>query len=515
MVIALKEAWAQDHLVTTKAIPAPLAGYMVHIVLQLPDSPPLHIVGLYRPNTSGWWVVHAEMVAYLETQMAVAGPDAQWLLGGDVNAVQRAADRSSGALRAIDTLCCDHLRRLNLESAFVRPSDAVTPMSYIRQRNSGNDCFSRIEYWLCRCGSELLASVRSSPQPEVLVDPDIDGVSDHRPIILAVPTTSLFASPPPVPQAPVARQARLKRPFTAAKLAAWRDGVLASTGPAAATLSLQLQGQDEHSIEAAAALHPAASSAIDDIVEHAVSQARLIFGVTKPAPPLRGDEQGRTWYLPRTLARQWQEHFKMLRLHRAVYRLAAKCAQGHITLAELCTHPVFAQYKAQPHMHPALSSDVPTSVSTLRTVLMPHLKEAIESHRTGMTDVIRTQRQRVMSKHAKTLRTQFWTNRARANAAVFGAADNNTGAAKEHISAIRHPIHHVVSGADRIREGLDWFHRRQMSPAVPACSPAKSRGARRPHRQQVSPPLTSSSSTGGEQPLAWRTGSPGTLLMHV
>ena len=91
------------------------------------------------------------------------------------------------------------------------------------------------------------------------------------------------------------------------------------------------------------------------------------------------------------------------------------------------------------------------------------------------------------------LRSQFWANRKKANAAIFGAAGNNTGSFTGTMSAIQHPLRGVVTAPAHIRQGLDWFHRQQMSPAVPASQATNlpwEPGAPTQHNEMAPDPFT-------------------------
>ena len=186
VMIAIKERWAQDHLIRKAAVPSDLVGYLLHVRIQLPASDPIHVVGVYRPNGPGSRPVHDRITNHLKGQMVAAGPRAQWLIGGDLNATQRAPDRTSLKFHPIDQQLCDDIRYLNLDSAFARPS-GPTPVSFKQDRLHSDGVSSRIDDWLCVPGSTMLASVRAVPQTEVVADPELDGESDHSPVPLKVP----------------------------------------------------------------------------------------------------------------------------------------------------------------------------------------------------------------------------------------------------------------------------------------------------------------------------------------
>ena len=107
--------------------------------------------------------------------------------------------------------------------------------------------------------------------------------------------------------------------------------------PSPSHVNEALEALNAGSVEAAAAGYDAATAVVTSVLNQAIDTAKQIFGVTNPARPAHDGTQSRKWYLPRVPARQWNHHFSLLRLHRAVHTLALKCSAGHLSLGSLVT----------------------------------------------------------------------------------------------------------------------------------------------------------------------------------
>jgi len=123
----------------------------------------------------------------------------------------------------------------------------------------------------------------------VWVPDPVAEASDHHPVRVVVQTTALFSSPPPDMPATVPRQEALNRPFGEESLAAWSDGVTATTGLAASRAVAALEVLNAGSTETAAAGYDAATAAITNVLNQAIDTAKELFGVTKPMRLPHGD----------------------------------------------------------------------------------------------------------------------------------------------------------------------------------------------------------------------------------
>lgn len=50
----IRSEWALPHLLHRMPSPPSPARCMIHARLSLPDTEPLNIIAIYRPNSSGW-----------------------------------------------------------------------------------------------------------------------------------------------------------------------------------------------------------------------------------------------------------------------------------------------------------------------------------------------------------------------------------------------------------------------------------------------------------------------------
>ena len=128
------------------------------------------------------------------------------------------------------------------------------------------------------------------------------------------------------------------------------------------------------------------------------------------------------------------------------------------------THPKWTQFCNHPHVQGR--QNYPVTIDELQSVVIPNLLGIVNMHKGSMTDVLNTQQQHVANQQAKTLRSQFWASRKKADTAVFENTGNNTGVVNNTIGAMQHPLRGVTLTPPRSSRA--WFHRQQMSRLVPA-----------------------------------------------
>ena len=470
VMVAIKEEWAQDHLISKEKVPSDLFGYLLHLRIQLPASDPLHIVGVYRPNGSGSRPIRDRITSHLKGQMTAAGPSAQWLVGGDLNATQRAIDRTSLIFHPIDRQFCEDMTHLNLSSAYARPSGPAQ-MSFKQDRLHCEGVSSRIDDWLCTSGSTLLSSVRAVPQTEIIVAPDLDGESDHNPVMLKVPYRSLFACLPPTPPPPMPRPAALRRPFPAALLTQWSDGVRAADGPTAARIAARCERLLAGPNPVAAETYDQVFAEIDAALARAVSKAVDTFGATAPVQPSTEAAHSRKCFLPRKLGNQRKHHLKLLRLCRTVYKLVHAYSEGRLNHDQLIDNNKALEFLLNRQLSGSIGDmifDLCEQPQLLQTHVLPGLKNLMAVHKSNMKAVTRTQKKHEAQKQRKHLQTLYTKSRRQAHKVVFGASGSNTGELKGGISAAQHPVRGLVTEPEQVRQAVDWHHRQQLAPAVPA-----------------------------------------------
>ena len=157
--------------------PEHLQGYFTHLEISLPDSLPLHVIGVYQETAHPLAIpVQISIFEYISTLSSRT--DISLLIGGDFNAVNQPCDRNPIPEHPspLDRGFQDYLFTLSLQSAFP-PAEVRRPMSF--QQDSARGSASRIDDWL----SPQVCPHLALPVPQILPTQFSDG-SDHAPILL-------------------------------------------------------------------------------------------------------------------------------------------------------------------------------------------------------------------------------------------------------------------------------------------------------------------------------------------
>ena len=143
----------KGHKVTNVCPPAHLVsllqGHIVHVTVQLPHQPRLHVLGVYMPCT-GAEANSIRRAAYeylreVTTTAQTAGECT--LMGGDWNAVLTEADRSSGAMSSQDKAHADFVHTSGL-----RPLGGMHPRQHTYMADSDSKTTSRLDDVLVMAG---------------------------------------------------------------------------------------------------------------------------------------------------------------------------------------------------------------------------------------------------------------------------------------------------------------------------------------------------------------------------
>jgi hypothetical protein len=302
------------------------------------------------------------------------------------------------------------------------------------------------------------------PQIEVIVDPELDGESDHSPVLLKVPYAAVFACSPPAAPPPMPRPEALCRPFPAALLTAWTDAVLAADGPTATSLAAWCERLHAAPGPVSSQDYDAAFAAIDNALTRVVTQAVDTFGTTAPVQPDASTEQQRTCFLPRTLGKQRKHHLKLLRLCRTVYQQVHAFSEGRINHDQLLDNNTVTAFALDTELSGTIGDMIfslsdPAWPRLAQSRVLPRLKNLMKMHKINMKAVLRTHGKHIAQKQRKHLQTLYNKSRKQAHKVIFGASGNNTGVMHGGISAVQHPVRGLVTNPDQVRQAVDWHHR--------------------------------------------------------
>ena len=303
--------------------------------------------------------------------------------------------------------------------------------------------------------------------------PELDGESDHRPVLLRVPYAQVFACSPPSLPPPMPRPEALCRPFPATSLTTWTDAVLAADGPTAALLAAWCERLHAASEPVSPHDYDAVFTGIDGALTRAVTEATDTFGTTAPVQQGANADQQRTCFLPRTLGRQRNHHLKLLRLCRTVYKQVHAYSEGRVNHDQLLANDKVTDFALNAEMSGPIGDMIfslsdPQWPRLAQTHVLPRIKNLMKMHKINMKAVSSTHGRRIAQKQRKQLQTLYYHSRKQAHKVVFGASRDNTGVMKGGVCAVQHPVTGVVTDPGQVRQAVDWHHRQQLSPAVPA-----------------------------------------------
>ena len=194
VLVAVRHSLAKWGQLCVRPCPAKAQGRLLHVVLSLPHSPTLHILGAYMPPGSDASALaqRAGIEGAVMGVIAEASREgAHCLVAGDFNATLQPQDRSSGRAYRADAHHAEFVAKsqlLPLERCVERGrpptfvSDELTP---------GQASTSRIDDILTTC-----RATTSDPRTQVRVLPPT-ATSDHRPLLATVPAASMSLVLPP------------------------------------------------------------------------------------------------------------------------------------------------------------------------------------------------------------------------------------------------------------------------------------------------------------------------------
>lgn len=186
VLIAVSKRLTELGQIRQEPLPKEVHGYMLHVVVENPDSNPLHILGVYCPPQSTAQDLRNVIYAQCKATLA-ATPHTHHttIVAGDFNATIQDLDRYRDQQH---TETCDRMHRKFLQEAQLCTVDPPTPgcarrHSY-RKHTSSTPC-SRIDDIYLNLPREEIASAK--PEVEFV---DMSGIcTDHDMMCAKYPTT--------------------------------------------------------------------------------------------------------------------------------------------------------------------------------------------------------------------------------------------------------------------------------------------------------------------------------------
>ena len=169
-------------------------GRLLHVVLSLPHSPPLHIMGAYMPPGSDASALaqRAGIEGAVRSAIAEASREgAHCLVAGDFNATLQPQDRSSGRVYMADAQHAEFVARCQLQPLEPCAEGGRPPTFVSDELTPDQASTSRIDDILTTCE----ATARDPCTQVRVLSPT--ATSDHRPLLATVPAASMSLVLPP------------------------------------------------------------------------------------------------------------------------------------------------------------------------------------------------------------------------------------------------------------------------------------------------------------------------------
>lgn len=459
--------------VDVSSLPCPpaLHGYLSHTRLHALGAPAArHCISVYLPIDERRTAVVDAVAAYIQATMQ-SSPADMFLVGGDLNGVQQAADRSAGSLTPADTQLLATMEACGLVSVF---SQCLGPRPHTFHSTAAS---ARLDDFLCKADDPLIAHLAASPQPQIVASLAACH-SDHRPVSFAAPASVLLGTmlPPaqpaqPAPQpAPAAADARpvFARPFPPDKLLAFQHQAGAECGARA--------------LEAATAIHAALAA---DAVPRAAADALLLEGwaclqqacevayqvlpTKQQQLPAQRPPAGQQRFYSRARARQHTAHLKHVTACRKMARLLHKLAQGRTTWRAILDSPCSATITADADLAAVIAP--PSEEQAAAPGVLLEYGVAVHASRMHHKAALRTLRRGHATdcahKERKLFAQRYHACPNRVAKELFGT-DNNTGDIQHTMPVVQHPTQGLVTEPAAIREAIHFHHLSSASPKVPA-----------------------------------------------
>ncbi len=169
-----------------------MQGFMLHVTLTLPESTPLHVIGVYCPHNT---IVRRRIYWIIQHLLHKQIPLAETIMvAGDFNATARKCDRTGLSCRA------DQLHQDFLESSGLTPMDQPqqrdVPRHFTYRKGMSNLPCSRIDDILINRTPQALAGMDITAHVQ-----DMTGSSsDHNILRVETPFSSIHLLPPLPPE---------------------------------------------------------------------------------------------------------------------------------------------------------------------------------------------------------------------------------------------------------------------------------------------------------------------------
>jgi exonuclease III/ribonuclease HI len=226
VLMAVNKRITELGAVRQQALPAAAQGYLLHVVVEAPESNPLHVVGVYCPPQQAQQELRRHIYAECE-QILADNPSTHntVVLAGDFNATIQNCDRYRNADRCE---AADNMHREFLSKAKLAPLDPPkqgTPRRHTYRRYTSSTPCSRIDDIYINLGPADVPSRQTD-----IVITDMTGVcTDHDMLTAGIPYHLLRMQPPLEPLPPTDTSAKkLKTPISKMESIALKSALLTS-----------------------------------------------------------------------------------------------------------------------------------------------------------------------------------------------------------------------------------------------------------------------------------------------
>jgi exonuclease III len=467
VLIALHPRLSQSHISIVHKTPPHLHGYLAHLQLNLPESKPLHILGVYQETDSlSRSRIQDSIFEYITnlTPDGYATPTDNVLIGGDFNATLYDSDRTSHLCSSFDRRYRQHVHDARLDTAF---TDHPGPRSHSYSQDTfSSPSTSRIDDWLCTHGT--IAHHIIHTQPQTLQSPYIEG-SDHLPVLLHVPHATFFACPIPHTPPPQPRPSQFIRPFPKDPLLAWQRLCDATNGNQAHELAAALTNRLAIAQEDPAIIITAAECQQwhDDIFACIQASFQLAFDtlpMTQEYTP-SGSAARHTSYFPRKLMRRFTRHVTNAQAFRRLIHTTTQIIAGTSDVTHLRGTSAFRHIRT----HFPEISHIPTNTHLLTSAYLPLLRHLLRIEQTEIKDLNRRHVSSLKIAQKKAFDKALHTSPRKMHQQIFHPP-RPSAPTPGIIPALNHPLRGLCTDPPSILQCLRFSQQCLMSHKVPKSS---------------------------------------------
>ena len=434
-------------MLTVHNVPIDLRGTLTHVTITLPASYPVHGVGVYIQP--GQRMALQAALAYIKALQDATATNPAIMAGGDWNATLcPASDRQDGHATACDTM----LSAITAGMSWTTMLPSHRMHTYIHPTTSTT---SRIDDWLCNVTSTCMMATKTIPQYPVRAT-FLHG-SDHHPLHLTLPYTSLFQSGPIPMHPPLPNNPNLILPIPQDVLMHWRSTVQCR-------LRLSIGHASRH-IDRLLCSNPVkptdflnVSSTIDSILHEAFDIALRMLRVSgqRPCRTQHNTPCQRTKFLPRALGKRCKHEKSLMYKYQSVCKtINAHLASG--TPAALLHERLIATLFGEQATH--------TTVQSWERIQRT-AKDLMSTHRQEMNSILADDCKRQERKAFSSFQATWSRSQKRAKQLIFQSTNNNTGVPTPTLHALHHPLKGHVSDPPLVAAAARYHFLKPMSPKL-------------------------------------------------